>query len=308
MFSSGLEVLRSMLQTSLVVQWLGLYTPSAEGMGSFHAQWPEILYATGCGQKKKKNLQINKLHNLKKKKKQVAVIVITFPCFLFYLCFPLLHTILHFEEIFLQHISKWDFPGGSLVKNPPANAEDMRSIPGWGRSPGVGHGNPLQYSCLEKPKDRGAWESTFHEVTKSWTRLSDHTHISNTLPFLFLFHAFGPLTFSDTMSFLPEAPHHPPTHTPSWNSFLPIMHHHVVWWEKNEAEAVKSGPVSSLWPRTGERGGGRADHTVPLPVTSTEQGGQGGTTMKLSQTLTKEPGGGSLEAEWLDFHSELVGA
>ena len=142
------------------------------------------------------------------------MIVITCPCFLFYLCFPLLHTILHFEEIFLQHISKWDFPGGSLVKNPPANAEDMRSIPGSGRSPGVGHGNPLQYSCLEKPKDRGAWESTFHEVTKSWTRLSDHTHISNTFPFLFLFHAFGPLTFSDTMSFLPEAPPpHPTPHT-----------------------------------------------------------------------------------------------
>ena len=43
-------------------------------------------------------------------------------------------------------------PGGSVVKNPPANAGDTGSIPGWGRSPGEGNGNPLQYSCLENPK------------------------------------------------------------------------------------------------------------------------------------------------------------
>ena len=47
-------------------------------------------------------------------------------------------------------------PGGSAVKNPPANAEDTGLIPGWGRSPGEGNGNPLQYSCLENPMDRGA--------------------------------------------------------------------------------------------------------------------------------------------------------
>ena len=63
-----------------------------------------------------------------------------------------------------------------VVKNLPANAEDTRdvgSIPGSGRSPGDGHGNPLQYSCLENPMDRGAWQVTVHGVTKSWTRLSD---------------------------------------------------------------------------------------------------------------------------------------
>jgi len=49
------------------------------------------------------------------------------------------------------------FPGGSVVKNPPANAVDLGSIPGSGRSPGEGNGNPLQYSCLENPMDRGAW-------------------------------------------------------------------------------------------------------------------------------------------------------
>ena len=61
-----------------------------------------------------------------------------------------------------------------MVKNPPANAEDIRdvvSVPGLGRSPGGGHGNPLQYSCLENPMDRGAWWTTVHRVTKSWTRL-----------------------------------------------------------------------------------------------------------------------------------------
>ena len=49
-----------------------------------------------------------------------------------------------------------DFPGGSVVKNLPANAEDPGSIPGSGRSPGRGNDNPLQYSCLENPMDRGA--------------------------------------------------------------------------------------------------------------------------------------------------------
>ena len=44
-----------------------------------------------------------------------------------------------------------------MVKNPPANAGDTSSIPGWGRSPEEGNGNPLQYSCLENPTDRGAW-------------------------------------------------------------------------------------------------------------------------------------------------------
>ena len=63
-----------------------------------------------------------------------------------------------------------------VVKNPPVNAGDIRelgSIPGLGGCPGGGHGNPLQYSCLEKPMDRGAWQATVHEVTKSQTRLSD---------------------------------------------------------------------------------------------------------------------------------------
>ena len=54
------------------------------------------------------------------------------------------------------------FPGGSVVKNPPANAGDVRSIHGLGRCPGEGNGNPLQYSCLGNPMDRGAWWATVH--------------------------------------------------------------------------------------------------------------------------------------------------
>ena len=79
-----------------------------------------------------------------------------------------------------------------MVKESACNAVDPGSIPGWGRSPGEGHGNPLQYSCLGNPMDRGVWKATVQgvpkraghdftsektrvktEVTKSWTRLSD---------------------------------------------------------------------------------------------------------------------------------------
>ena len=66
------------------------------------------------------------------------------------------------------------FSGGSVVKNPPAiqgAAGDAGLIPGSGRFLGGGHGNPLQYSCLENPMDRGAWWATFHGVTKSQARL-----------------------------------------------------------------------------------------------------------------------------------------
>ena len=58
-----------------------------------------------------------------------------------------------------------DFPGGSVAKNPPANTGDMGSIPGLGKSPGGGNGNPLQYSCLGNVMDRGAWGATVHGVS-----------------------------------------------------------------------------------------------------------------------------------------------
>ena len=69
------------------------------------------------------------------------------------------------------------FPGGSEVKASACNAGDPGSIPGSGRSPGEGNGNPLQYSCLENPMDGGAWWATVPRVAKSLTWLSDFTHL-----------------------------------------------------------------------------------------------------------------------------------
>ena len=68
---------------------------------------------------------------------------------------------------------------GSEVKASARNARDLGSIPGLGRSPGEGTGNPLQNSCLENPMDRGAWWATVHRVAKSQTRLSDFTFTFN---------------------------------------------------------------------------------------------------------------------------------
>ena len=73
------------------------------------------------------------------------------------------------EQAINVFVSLPGFPGGPLVKNSPANAGDMDSTPGLGRSPGGEHGNPLQYSCLENPMDRGAWWAMVHRVAKSWT-------------------------------------------------------------------------------------------------------------------------------------------
>ena len=77
------------------------------------------------------------------------------------------------------------FPSGAVVKNPPAKAGDtvdVGSIPGSGRSPGKGNGNPLQYSSLASSMDRGDWWATAHWVTKSQTRLiyeaRTHVHLS----------------------------------------------------------------------------------------------------------------------------------
>ena len=69
-------------------------------------------------------------------------------------------------RIFLTLQSCTGLPGGSVVKSPPANAGDVGTIPGSGRSPAEGSGNPIQYSCLGNPKDRGAWRITVHRVAK----------------------------------------------------------------------------------------------------------------------------------------------
>ena len=72
----------------------------------------------------------------------------------------------HIIPICIHPLTLWGFPAGSVVKNPPANAGDIASIPESGRSPGEGNDNPLQCSCLENPMDRGAWWATVHGVEK----------------------------------------------------------------------------------------------------------------------------------------------
>ena len=76
----------------------------------------------------------------------------------------------HFSQFFFGHDFKH---GGSDSKESACNAGDLGSIPGSGRSPGEGHGNPLQCFCLENPIGRGAWQATDHGVAKSQTRLSE---------------------------------------------------------------------------------------------------------------------------------------
>ena len=97
---------------------------------------------------------------------KITLFIIIFPCSLISL--PSV-----FSENLLRTIKDYifwlGFPGGSECKASACNARDLGLIPGWGRSPGEGNGNPLQYSCLENPMDGEAWWATVHGVTKSRT-------------------------------------------------------------------------------------------------------------------------------------------
>ena len=73
------------------------------------------------------------------------------------------------KKIFPESSTKAGFPGGSEGKESAYNVGDVGSIPGLGRYPGEGNGNPFQYSCLENSMDRGAWQATVHGVAKSGT-------------------------------------------------------------------------------------------------------------------------------------------
>ena len=75
-------------------------------------------------------------------------------------------------DIIYTTIYKMGFPCGSDGKESACNAGDLGLIPGSGRSPGGGHGNPLQYLCLENPMDRGAWQAVVYGITRSWAWLS----------------------------------------------------------------------------------------------------------------------------------------
>ena len=99
-----------------------------------------------------------------------------------------------------EWIHVWASQVEPVVKNPPANAEDetdVGSIPGSDRSPGGGHGNPPQYSCLENPMDRGAWWATVYEVAKSRRQLSKETTTFTTC-------MNSPKHFTQSISFSPQ--------------------------------------------------------------------------------------------------------
>ena len=75
--------------------------------------------------------------------------------------------------LLIKSITVMGFPGGSNGKESACSVGDLGSIPGLGRSPGGGNGNPLQYSCLENSTDREAWMATAHRISQSWTQLSN---------------------------------------------------------------------------------------------------------------------------------------
>ena len=79
-------------------------------------------------------------------------------------------------NIYINAVIYMDFPGGSDSKVSAYNVGDLGLIPGLGRSPGEGNGNPLQYSCLENPMDGGVWWAIVNGVAKSRTRLSNFTY------------------------------------------------------------------------------------------------------------------------------------
>ena len=103
------------------------------------------------------------------------------------------------------------YPGSSEGKASACNAGDPGSIPGSGRFPGGGHGNPLQYSCLKNPMDRGTWWATVHGVSKSWAWLSNFTslHFTNIRK-----NIFKELNFSDLFNW---SSYRKVTATNEWN-------------------------------------------------------------------------------------------
>ena len=108
---------------------------------------------------------------------QTQIISIQFKSFIYYRVF-------HSMIINVSFICQ--FPGGSEVKVSASSVGDLGSIPGSGRSPGEGNGNPLQYSCLENPMDRESWQATVQGVAKSRTRLSNFTMGSNIHNFIII--------------------------------------------------------------------------------------------------------------------------
>ena len=146
---------------------------------------------------------------------------------------------------FLVFTQPLGLPDSSVVTNLPANAGDAGLIPGLGRSPGVGNSNPLQYSCLENPMDRGAWWATVHRVTKSQTwlkRLSTHAHFNRKAINDWIINLIiCLLSFPNSLYFQCCMHHHPSEDKVSSSS--------LVLWRKNQPASLatkKSGRLKEL--------------------------------------------------------------
>ena len=114
-------------------------------------------------------------------------------------------------------------PGGASGKEPSANAGDIRdagAIPGSGRYPGGGLGNPLQYSCLENPMDRGAWWATVHGIAKSWTWLKRLSTLRHSVSLVLLMQVFPWLN-----AVLSSECHLPTVHGLGTSPFVGLIQH-----------------------------------------------------------------------------------
>ena len=133
-------------------------------------------------------------------------------------------------------------PDGTVVKNPPVNAGDHwlkpSLIPGLGRSPGGGNGNPLQYSCLGNPMDQGAWQATVQRIAKTQTRLSNLTTTTKKVRCLqqphekgFVLTQLRPLRLRQVKSLA----HTDSLGRASWSLDCEALVHHVVFHHQKEA-------------------------------------------------------------------------
>ena len=149
-----------------------------------------------------------------------------------------------FLHLWMLPSPEFGFPGGSVVKNLPANAGDTRDtglIPESGRSPGEGNSNSLWYSCLENSMDRWAWRATVHGVMKSRTRLSAHTHTHiyiHTYTYTCMYTYTCTHTYTHThihthriQNGLVNPPIHPPPSLASPEKPPPVSSEHACWRE-----------------------------------------------------------------------------
>ena len=146
-------------------------------------------------------------------------------------------------------------PGGSDSKESACHTGDLGSIPGSGRSPRGGHGNPLQCSCLQNPMDKGAWQATVHGVTKSQTWLSDYAHTANHVRSRILKNSqlgriFQERNLNLTQRWGPAHLHMGKSH--SWNLHWPLSlsYCHVPGWDNRNQPRTENPREASPWSTT----------------------------------------------------------